>query len=155
MKGYLLRLICAAFVCAIVDAIAGEPGQKTRRMASGLFLLVTALSFPQDLELPDFQFERILQEAQAVADAGKLQSVDAQTAIITDGYRAYILTEAAALGLEVEVSITLWDDLTPRSVSLSGIAAPAERLALRQAVARGLGLGEEDVIWKGLHQSSE
>lgn len=154
MRGYLLRLICGAFVCALTDAIADTPGQKTRRMAAGLFLMLTVLSFPKHLDLPELDFDRILQEAEAAAAAGKTQSENAQADIITEAYTAYILTEAGTLGLSPEVCVMLQADLTPERVILSGDGAPAARQALTEAVAEGLGLGEEDVIWKDLHQSS-
>lgn len=154
MRGYLLRLICGAFVCALTDAIADAPGQKTRRMVAGLFLMLTVLSFPKHLDLPELDFDRILQEAEAAAAAGKTQSENAQADIITEAYTAYILTEAGTLGLSPEVCVMLQADLTPERVILSGDGAPAARQVLTEAVAEGLGLGEEDVIWKDLHQSS-
>lgn len=154
MKSYLLRLICAAFICAAVDAIGDGPGKNTRRMAAGMFLMLTALSVPKHLELPDFQFDRILRDAQTAAAAGISQSADAQMDIITEAYAAYILTEANALGISPEIRVTLEDDLTPARVILSGSASPAVRQALIETVAEGLGLGEEDVIWNDFHQSS-
>ena len=154
MKAYLLRLICAAFVCALADAISDAPGQKIRRMAAGLFLMLTVLSFPKHLDLPEFDFDRIQHDAVAAASAGKTQSEDAQADIITEAYTAYILTEAGTLGLSPEICVMLHDDLTPERVILSGDGALAARQALTEAVAEGLGLGEEDVIWKDLYQSS-
>lgn len=154
MKSYLLRLICAAFVCAMVDAIADGPGKKSRRMIAGMFLMLTALSLPKQPELPDFHFERILRDAQTAAVAGITQSAAAQKDIITEAYAAYILTEANALGISPEICVMLEDDLTPARVMLSGSASPGLRQALTETVAEGLGLGEEDVIWNDFHQSS-
>ena len=154
MKSYLLRLICAAFVCAMVDAIADGPGKKTRHMVAGMFLMLTALSLPKQPELPDFRFERILSDAQTAAAVGITRSVDAQTDIITEAYAAYILNEANALGICPEICVMLEDDLTPARIILSGSASPGLRQALAEAVAEGLGLGEEDVIWNDFHQSS-
>lgn len=154
MKVYLLRLICAAFVCAIVDTMADGPGRRIRQLAAGFFLLVTALSFPKNVRLPDFDFDSIYREAVSIADAGKAEAVDARTDIINDAYTAYILTEANALGLDVEIHVTMNDDLMPERITLTGTASPSAREALRKAVAENLGVGEEDVIWKDLHQSS-
>ncbi len=154
MRAYLLRLICAAFVCALLDAVADGPGQKTRRMVAGMFLTMTALSFPNHLDLPDFDFDRILRDAEAVVAMGEAQAQDARKDIITDAYAAYILTEAKALGLDVQIDVSLKDDLSPERITLTGTAQSSVREALRKIIAENLGVGEEDVIWKDLHQSS-
>lgn len=154
MKSYLLRLICGAFVCALTDAISAGPGQKARRMAAGIFLILTALSVPKQWELPELNFGQIRREAEAAAASGQIQSENARADIITDSYCAYILNEAAALGLSPEVCVTLNEDLTPESVVLRGAASPGVRQRLSKIIAEGLGLGEEDVIWNDFHQSS-
>ena len=47
MRAYLLRLICAAILTALVDALAGSgAGSGIRRLTAGIFLTLVAFSLP-------------------------------------------------------------------------------------------------------------
>lgn len=155
ISAYLFRLLCAAVLCAVVNAICGDTGRGIRRLIAGAFLCAAALSFPEALELSDLNPKEFLREAESLAAEGTAQAMDAKIDIITDGFRSYIWNKAAALGLEPEIQVQLHEDLTPESVILTGSASPAERDRLRRIIARELGIGEEDVVWREAYQSSE
>ena len=154
MSAYLMRLICAAILCAVVRAMAGE-GQGFRKLVCGVFLALTALSVPVDLDLPDLNPDRIVREAQAAVRHGAEQAEDARETIIIEAFEAYIWNKAAALDLQLTVRMGLAEDQMPESVILTGTVPPTERNRLTEELVRELGLGEEDVIWMQPHQSSE
>lgn len=151
---YLLRLICAAMVCALADAVGGRgPGQGMRRLVSGIFLVLTLFSLPGEGLLPELNGDDLRADAAAVIREGTDQAQEAKRKCISEGCAAYILSKAD--GLDLQVRVELGEDLMPAAVILSGQASPQERERLQRLVREDFGLGEEDVIWTEAYQSSE
>lgn len=146
MKMYLMRLICAAVVCAVVRAMAGE-GQGFRKLVCGAFLALTALSIPMDLALPELDTARIAREAREAVLAGEEQADAARASVITEALEAYIWNKAAALDLQLTVRVELTDERIPDSVTLTGRASAAQKRFLTEELNRELGLKEGDVTW--------
>lgn len=156
MSAYLMRLICAAILCSLVDALAGSgTGGGMRRLTAGIFLTLVAFSVPTELELPELDPERFFREAQAAAAQGEDLAREAQAERILLGCEAYVLSKAEDMGLEVTVTIALDALLRPSHVKLCGAASPLQRQELTEALVRELGVMEEDVVWTQSHQSSE
>ncbi len=153
VSGYLMRLICAAILCALIQAVTGN-SQKIRRLIAGVFLTLTALSPIGELELQDFDPDRLRSDAQAAVREGTEQADGMRADIISEACEAYIWNKAAEMGLELEVRLELDEELMPRSVVLTGPASPLERQRLTDAIVRELGLGREDVTWNDPYQSS-
>lgn len=154
MKAYLMRLICAAILCALVEALAGNgPGSGIRKLTAGIFLTLTAFSLPGNFELPEFDTNAIFSDARAAASEGVDQAEAARADIIIEACEAYVESKAAALGLELSVRVELDDQQQPCRAELTGAASPEERRELLAALEE-LGLGEEDVIWTLSYQSS-
>ena len=156
MRAYLLRLICAAILTALVDALAGSgPGSGIRKLTAGIFLTLVAFSMPSDLELPELDLEAYLRQAEIAVSEGEEQARSARADIIRESVAAYIGTKAGELGIAVTAEITLDEALQPRAVVLTGAASPIERQALTEALVRELGMTKEAVTWTGSNQSSE
>ena len=156
MSGYLMRLICAAVLCALIDALAGSgAGSGMRKLTAGIFLTLVAFSVPTELDLPELDPDRFFREAAQIVAEGESVAREALAERISADCRTYIGTKAEALGLAVSVEITLDESLRPSRVELSGEATPLQRQTLCAAVAGELGMGEEDVLWTQSHQSSE
>lgn len=153
VSAYLMRLICAAIVCALIQGVAGS-SQGIRRLICGIFLTLTALSPLGELELPDFDPERLRADALSAVREGTDQADEMRTDIIIDACAAYIWNKAAEMGLELEVCLELDEEGIPRRVVLTGPASPLERQKLTQTIARDFGLGKEDVTWIDPYQSS-
>lgn len=153
MSAWLMRLVCAAIICAVIRAIAGE-GQGLRKLICGMYLALTVLSVPMELELPEFDPERITREAASAVREGAQQADSDREAIIIEAFQAYIWNEAAGLCPDLEVRVELGEDQTPETVILTGTAEPDRRARLTQKLAQELGIREEDVIWIQPHQSS-
>lgn len=156
MKAYAMTVICAAFALAILAAIAPDgPGKGTRQLAGTVFLVLTALLPLGRAQLPELDLSRIVREGEQAAQDGRRQYEAAFSGCITEEVEAYILTKAAALGLEPQVHVELDPEGLPQWVELTADAEPHLREELTGQLARELGLKREDVIWKQPHQSSE
>ena len=156
MKAYAMTVICAAFILSILSALAPEgPGKETRRLAGTIFLVLTVLAPLGRSRLPALDLTALTGEGEQAAQAGKEQYEAAFSAGITERLEAYILTKAAALGLEPQVHVELDPEGLPQWVELTADAEAHHREELTGQLARELGLKREDVIWKQPHQSSE
>lgn len=156
MRAYLLRLICAAILTALVDAMAGSgAGSGIRRLTAGIFLTLVAFSLPGSLELPELDLEEYRRQAEAVVSDGKEQASSAQADIISESLMAYIGTKAGELGLTVTAEIRLDEELRPCAVVLIGAASPLQRQELTDTLVRELGLAKEAVTWTETNQDSE
>lgn len=153
--GYVLRLVCAACICALVNAIGGEgAGSGGRRMIAGAFLVLTALNPDGALELPELDMDSIRQEASAAAENGVGQAKLEEAAIISEACEAYIWNKAAALGAEVAVQVELDENAVPCAVTVTGALSEQAREFLSCSIASDLGLGKEAQRWITPHQSS-
>jgi hypothetical protein len=156
MKAYAMTVICAAFILSILSALAPEgPGKETRRLAGTIFLVLAVLAPLGRSRLPALDLTTLTGEGEKVAQMGKAQYEAAYSAGITERLEAYILTKAAALGLEPQVHVELDPEGMPQWVELTADAEPHLREELTGQLARELGLKREDVIWEQPHQSSE
>ena len=153
MSDYLLRLICAAILCALVEALSGTGG--IRKLAAGIFLTLVAFSIPVELELPKLDPAGLRRNAEIAASEGMEQAQTARADIITEALGAYVWSKAQALGLEVTAQIELDGELRPARLELTGEAPPRERELLVDTLTRDLGLTEEAVTWTQVYQSSE
>lgn len=152
-SGYLMRLICAAIACALIQAVTGS-SQGIRRLIGGIFLTLTALSPLGELDLPELDPDRLYADAQTAVQDGQEQADEMRADIIYEACEAYIWNKAAEMGLELEVHLELDEECLPRSVVLTGLASPLERERLTQTIVRELGVGKEDVTWNDPYQSS-
>ena len=156
MKAYAMTVICSAFALSILAAIAPDgPGKGTRQLAGTVFLVLTALLPLGRAQLPELDLSRIVREGERAAQDGRRQYEAAFSGCITEEVEAYILTKAAALGLEPQVHVELDPEGLPQWVELTADAEPQLRDAMTAEIVRELGIGREDVIWKQPHQSSE
>jgi len=155
MKGYLLKIICAAMVCGLVQSLApAGPGRQTRKMICGLFLVLTVLSPLGGTELPRLELGSLQRSAQAAVAEGEEQARQARLERITEACEAYICSKAAAMELELQIRVELDGEGFPVRVELSGPAGPLARQKLTGSVMDDFGLEEGDVIWTESYQSS-
>ena len=156
MKAYLLGIVATAFLVSLLNALGGTgPGQGARKLVSG-FLLTLAVFYPiGDLELKLPELGEFRADAAAAVDEGVAQAGAHRLARITEGYGAYILTKAEALGLQPDVEVTVGEDGFPETVTIRAAASPGERQELTGILVRELGIEEEAVAWIDPYQSSE
>ncbi len=148
MSGYLIRILCASMVCSLVRAICDRSVVK---LLCGVYLAGIVLSPAVELqwELPDL--EEIRREAEEIAADGVRDAKEAEAEVIKERCEAYILDEAAALGLQMDVQVTVEEGL-PVVVTMTGCPDSRMQEILAERIHRDLGVGKEGQIW--LYQSS-
>lgn len=156
MKGWLLGIVAAAFLVSILNALGGRgAGQGTRKLVGGILLTLAVFRPLGDLELTIPELEDFRFDAEEAVNAGVEQVDEMRHAVITERYCAYILTKAAALGLEAEVEVTVGEKWYPEAVVIRAAASPGERRELTGIIVRELGIEKEAVVWIEPYQSSE
>ena len=151
MKAYILSVICAAFLCAIVSAMVEKKSTvgMVLKLICGIFLTFTVVKPITDIRLEDMDFLslELSQEAQAVANMGVSQREGDIAAIIKQELRAYILDKALDLGATLSVDVTLDEELIPGSVTLTGSITPSTRAIMESILEADLGIAKENQIW--------
>lgn len=151
LRQYILTMVLAAILCAVVVTILPEKAGKQRmiRMVCGLFLLVAAckpmgaIAFTVDtgtLEEHRREAEQVQLEAQEQAD-------EAMMTVITNQTETYIEDKAEALGATVCAAVMLDDDMLPWQVVLTGEVSPYVKTRLSQTISSDLGIPDERQVW--------
>ena len=151
LRKYILMISAAAILCGLIRSISsGWKGQeKLMRMMCGVFLLAVACSPLGLFSMPDFGESSAQYEADAagIVREAQAQAKEQQTEIIISRTRSYIEDEANRLGLTVEVSVTLNEELLPWKVSLKGATSAYTRTRLSDTIAQDLGIPKERQVW--------
>ena len=150
MTGYILCVISAAVLAAILRTLAGEGTTgKLMKLLTGLFLAVTVLSPLVQLEIPDPTdwLEDYMADGEAAARAGEAMAKEYSGGLISAELEAYILDKAAALGCDLTVAVRLSDGGLPELAALSGEISPGDKAELSRMMAEELGIGEEAQNW--------
>lgn len=150
---YLLTVSSAAIACSIAKSIAGEKSTagKITKVVSGIFLTVTLISPVVSIHITDVTefFEDYRIEASEITEAGAQMANTAMGDIIKCNTEAYILEEAAELGLDIAVEVTLCDSdpPAPYQVIITGVIPPYKKSVLTQFIANDLGIPQENQRW--------
>ena len=153
IRQYLLTVIAAAIICAVVNTIMENKGTLTAisKMLTGLFLAITVLSPLVSVHLSDFSgyIQGLDAAANEAVSRGEEMAQNATAAIIIEKTEAYILDKAASLELDIEVEVRLssTNPLTPETVYLKGSISPYAKEQLRQYISNDLGIPGENLIW--------
>ena len=104
-----------------------------------------------NIEYLDDLVEGFEETANGVTTAGSAAADEARREIIKAETEAYILDIARSYGLQLQVRVTLaeGDVPVPEAVYLTGIAAPAAKERLRNAIANDLNIPKERQLWSG------
>lgn len=152
VSGYLLRLVCGAVVCSLLQSLTGAdgPGGKVRSLLCGLFLAYLAISPLSDLEFGDLRYTDpgITARAEELTRAGEQTAREAMASRISEQCQAYILNKAEELALDLEAEVFLDPDTgIPVSVRISGSAPPYHREAILSYITRTLGIERSGIQW--------
>ena len=153
MAGYLLSLISAALITAIVCSLfEGKGGTAgVMRLVCGLFLSFVAISPLADLDFSGFEgyIESFSVEGEAIAGSGKNLALEAEGDIIKARAASYIMDKAEKLGADIMAEVMLDQDNIPISVELEGNISPYAKAELTGIIAGDLGITKEHQIWIG------
>lgn len=153
LRGYILSVISAAFVLAILNTLVDKKGSAGMllRLIGGLFLTFTLISPVIDLDFTGIfdYLEEFSESGSDAAVSGELMAREEYRTIIKDKLEAYILDKAKDLGLDLTVEVTLGDDDVPEEVIIRGVASPYGKARLQQMITQDLGIAKENQLWIG------
>lgn len=153
IKEYLLSITAAGILCAIVKQLIGEKtaNGKIIRMVAGIFLTITMISPLINVRFRDvsFYYQDFLDTAESLTEEGKENANKEMGDIISEQTVAYILNEAAILGLDIQANVVLSDNTPPEPVQigLTGDASPYKKDRLIRSVSENLNISREHIIW--------
>ena len=151
LASYLWRVICGAVICAVVDVFT--EGRKsvrtTARLLSGIYLAITVLSPITDFSLTGIldRWDSIHYEAVDSVSYGEEQARIAKKQLIKESLEAYILKKAASNHMDIQVSVTVSEELMPVCVTISGRVSPVEKRRLQQIMEDEVGIPKEHQVW--------
>lgn len=153
LKQYLLTVICASAVCAIIVAISEKNGTQTSviKLLCAIYISITAVSPWLEIKLHDLTsyFGTIHTEAASIVDTNILLSEDKTKTLIKERIQEYIYDKAATLGAEVHVDVVLSDTkpYPPETIKLTGSMTPYNKQRLQKIISEELGIPEVNQKW--------
>ena len=153
VRGYLLCVIGAALICAVVQQFLTEKSAHLPlvKMICGLIMVLSVLS--PLVNLSDFApfswTHEFANQADTAVVSGQQISYDALSEVILKRLEAYILDEARTLGAELTVTIELADGTlpTPHAVIIQGDVSPFAKNKLQSIIESELGISKENQKW--------
>lgn len=149
---YGLRIILAAMICSLLQSLVNDnPHAAALKTLGGILLTITILS-----PLRDVSWEMDTSWLREARAAGNRYSLDGETMakqemrrIIADRTRNFLREEASRLGAELEITVTVGEDLLPVQVELRGSADDGVKTALAAIMEEELSVPGENQIWTG------
>lgn len=155
IRQYLIKIISAALICAVVNSFVGKKGALTAalKLLSGLFMAFTVISPLVSVRIQDFTnyLDELSVDSSQCVTAGETMAESTLAGIIKTKTEAYILDKAENYGavLYVEVNVDGSDLPVPSTVSIKGNISPFGRAQLEKIIADELGIALEDQTWIG------
>lgn len=153
IRQYLLSIIAAAIICAVVIRIAGQKNMVCAmiKLFAGLFMSLTVISPLLKLQIGNFSdyLSTLELDADCYISEAEESAAFERSGIITNAIESYILDKATSLGvtIQVEVELSDTDKQTPNKVVLVGDISPYNKLKLQQIIKDDLGIPEENQFW--------
>lgn len=151
VKEYILSVICAAILCAILTGISGEKGSTApiRKLICGIFLSFTVIAPLGNLRLTDLlePLGDIRQDALAASAMGQTLYQESLSQVISEQTEAYILDKANARGVSLTVRVLPDESGKPHRVTMVGEISEAEQQKLMEILESELGIPKERQIW--------
>lgn len=153
VKEYLIGVIAAAIVCAIISQMIGKGSflSAALKLATGVFMLIALVAPALNLRIrPTKIFSDISVQAEQITSSAENSTRESICRIIKDRTQTYILDKAKSQGADLTVDITLSDAEIPApvSVEISGDVSPYTKKILSEMIEKDLGISAEAQIWK-------
>lgn len=153
IRSYLLSVIVAALICGILSAIPTKNAalRSIQKILCGIFMSVSLISPLTGLRLPDLEQYLYVYQADA-ADAvllGQAMTMESTAQFIKEQTATYILDKAKTLGVSLDVSVTLSEEVpqAPCAVTLTGMVSPYAKQRLTEMIEQELQIKKEDQHW--------
>lgn len=153
MSRYLIGIVAAALMCAILQKLLGEKGTVglIGNLLSGVFLVLTLLTPLRTLRIqdPGSFTQTYIQEAQQVTADGADQARESMINGIKKRTEAYILDKAAGMDVDLSVEVILDESQIPlpEFVQLTGAVSPYAKQRLTTIIEEDLGIDKEHQRW--------
>ena len=109
-----MSIIAAAFLVSLLNCLGGTgAAQGMRRIVGGLIMTLAVFRPLGTVELKLPRTEQFRADAQAAVADGLDQANRMRSACITEGYTAYILNKAAAVGLDAQIQVEVGEEGYP------------------------------------------
>ncbi len=154
IRQYLLSIICACVMVAIVKAFIGDkaPSAGIIKLIAGAFLIFTVVAPVIQIQFQDLQsfYFGVSEEAERVVGQGEAMSQQACQAIIKEQLEAYILDKADSLRLDVAIEVSFPDtsELSPDEITILGNVSPYGKKTLQTFLTEEIGIPEDKQIWR-------
>lgn len=151
LKEYLLSVTAAAVACALVLRLHAGKGsaESMIKILTGILMALTVLGPVAQIRLPAFSSLPDTLQAQTAVLDGEETARAALAESISTRVEAYILENAADLGLQITVDVELSRDPIPIPVRiyLQGNISPYAKQKLQTVIREDLGIDKENQIW--------
>lgn len=154
LKQYILSIVCAAVICAVITGITKESGHsRILKLVCGIFLalqIIRPLPGISKLSLADLE-PLCLEDAKALTEEGRRLARQEKEQVIIEETESYILSKAASQdpGFSVEVILSDGEDPIPESVVICGSLTEEEKQNLQKVLEEELAIAKENQIWIG------
>lgn len=156
-KKYIIAIIGCCLISSVLSCIFSESRQKELiKLFSGIFIAVAILSPLTKVDfskLAEMEYIQLSDTASVVA-AGEVLAQKEIAARIISECEAYILDKAELLGAEIEIAITLNEELLPVFAEIQGNYTDFIRLQVESILENDLGITKENQLWTGKQENS-
>lgn len=153
-KEYVLRILSAAIICAIVGGLVNTQTTIGRvvGLLCGVLMVITVISPVNNISfsgVSDF-WNNLSAEAMRYTQDGVSVAEKQEADIIKTRSEAYILDKANQMGLQIAVEVELdsHNGNIPCSVTISGNVSPYAQMQLGTYMEDTLGIAKENQKWK-------
>ena len=154
MKAYVLSILAAAVVCAVVQGVLNKKSVSGRmiHLLSGILMAVTVIAPLENISFRGVEdyWDNLSVDAQEYVSDGTAMAENQRIAIIKSQSEAYILDKANRMGLQITLEVELDENNgnVPCGVVISGAVSPYAREQLCAYMEDTLGIAKENQIWK-------
>lgn len=152
IRQYILSVICAGFLCGIVQMLFSKSSIETLiKLITGLIITMTVIA--PLLQGRDFSLgiylDQIALDGDHVIAEGERAAAEAVSERIKERTETYVLGKAAELGAVVTVDIELESSTppVPVKITISGNVSPYVKRQLSTCLQKELGIPEDSQIW--------
>ena len=153
MRSYVLRIIAAAMICAVVGALLPPKtavGQITKLLC-GVLLIVTILTPLTQVSFRNISdyLDGLSVDADGYVEEGSTAMQEQITAIIKSEAETYILDKAGQMGLQIAVEVELDENNNsiPCGITVTGRVSAYSKKVLSGYITDTLGIEEGNQVW--------
>lgn len=153
VRQYLMSVIAAAVICAIVRALTQNKGASSEiiKLICGVFIAITLISPWNKISISGIvnYIEDFSLDAENITSAASESAREEQNKIIKAQTEAYIQDKALSMGVQLQADITV-SNLSPglpQRVEITANASPYQRQQITGWIETDLGIPEDQQIW--------